>query len=384
MNFLTVGVNMRDVACSIQRAGHSVSSINYFNPVDLSRCAKESVTFLYHDRITTEGLNDDSGSWKHFLFEKAAEALEKYDFDYIVPRINSEHIDPLKEFTPILGNSLKSLEPLRDKWQCIQAASKYGLNVPKTELVTDSQNWNADVIDFPAIIKPVRGSRGVGVRKIHNSGELEALLIEKDPGKDRIVQEYIQGESYNINFLSDGARMEPIFVSRQLFSAPENLVYTGSIGPVEPAGLDGFVEECTSFLEQFKIKGIVGVDFIVDRSGEAIFIEVNPRIQGSFEVIEDALRINMFDFYFNAWSGEMPAVPASIQFAGKNIVTAQKDGRTPNLDGIKFIRDIPQKGAFIDAGEPICTVVATGGSEAEVETLLRKRSNTILNKMKPL
>jgi uncharacterized protein len=381
MNFLTVGVNMRDVACSIKRAGSSVSSVNYFNPVDLGRCAKESIAYLGCDRISTEGLNDESGSWKRFLAESAVEALEKDDFDFIVPRINSEHIDPLKRFAQVLGNSLESLEPLRDKWQCTRAASKHGLLAPKTELLTGSQDWG--VMGFPAIIKPVRGSRGAEVRKIQSQRELEALLTEKGVG-NRILQEYIQGESYNINFLSDGARVEPIFVSRQLFSDPENLVYSGSVGPVEPEGIEEFVEECTDFLERFKIKGIIGVDFMVDSEGETYFIEVNPRIQGSFEVIEDALGINMFDYYYRAWGGEIPEVPESKHIAGKNIVTAQRDCRAPDFEGCGYIRDIPQAGAFIAAGEPVCTVVATGAAESEVESLLRKRSNTILNLMKPL
>ncbi len=373
---------MRDVACSIKRAGHSVSSVNYFNPVDLGRCAEESITFLGCDRISTEGLNDESGSWKQFLFEKTIAALAKDNFDFIVPRINSEHIDPLKRFAPILGNSLKSLEPLRDKWQCTRAASKQGLNVPKTEIATASLKSANRV--FPLIFKPIRGSRGAGLRKVHSPGELEALLIEKAADKNCILQEYIQGESYNINFLSDGARLEPIFVSRQLFSDPENLVYSGSVGPVEPEGIEEFVEECTAFLEHFKIRGIVGVDFMVDSEGEAFFIEANPRIQGSFEVIEGALGINMFDYYHGAWSGEIPAIPSSTHLAGKNIVTAQRDCRAPDFEVCGHIRDIPPMGAFIAAGEPVCTVVAAGNSEAEVEARLRKWSNTILNRMKPL
>lgn len=382
MNFLTVGVNMRDVACSIQRAGSSVSSVNYFNPVDLSRCTKKSIAFLGCDRISTDGLNDESGSWKQFLFEKTLAALAKDNFDFIVPRINSEHIDPLKEFTQVLGNSLKSLEPLRDKWQCIRAASKHGLLTPKTELLTASLQ-SVD-LEFPLIFKPIRGSRGAGLRKVHSPGELEALLVEKAVDKDRILQEYIQGESYNINFLSDGARAEPIFVSRQLFSDPENLVYSGSVGPVKPEGIEEFVEECMAFLERFKIKGIIGVDFMVDSGGEAYFIEVNPRIQGSFEVIEDSLGINMFDYYYRAWHGEIPAIPSSRCLAGKNIVTAHMDCRAPDLEGWGYIRDIPQAGAFIATGEPVCTVVATGITEAEVEAQLRKLSNTILNQMKLL
>jgi predicted ATP-grasp superfamily ATP-dependent carboligase len=291
MNFLTVGVNMRDVACSIKRAGHTVYSVNYFNPVDLGSCANEIRHLLGEDQITTDYISDESETWKTFLVENALEILESEEIDYIVPRINSELVDPLKECAPVLGNSLEELEVLRDKWQCTRAASKHGLNAPGTELVTDS--LEPANLEFPQVLKPVRGSRGLGIHRVDDKEQLTEVIFEKGPEGRHILQKYIDGQSFNINFLSNGETAVPLFVSKQLFEDSEGLVYSGNIGPVTLEGMDDFVEKCASFLSEFNIKGTLGVDFMVDREGAIYFIEVNPRIQGSFEVIEASLGINI-------------------------------------------------------------------------------------------
>ncbi len=380
MNFLTVGVNMRDVACSIKRAGHTSFSVNYFNPVDLGSCAEKIRPFLGKDRITADYISDDQGSWKTFLVENALEILESESIDYIVPRINSDLIDPLKKYAPILGNSLEELEVLRDKWQCYKAASKQGLNVPKTELVTGS--LKPANLSFPLVLKPIRGSRGIGIHRVDDKEQLAEVMSEKGTEGRHILQQCIDGQSFNINFLSDGKTVVPIFVSRQLFEDSEGLVYSGNVGPVSVEGMDDFIYECASFLSRFNLRGTLGVDFMVNSEGEIYLIEVNPRIQGSFEVIEASLGINMFEHYFKAWRGEFPDVAATERYAGKKIVTAVRDCRAPKLGGLEFILDIPHEGAFIGAGEPICTVVATGASEGKVEAKIRDRTNYILRTMK--
>jgi predicted ATP-grasp superfamily ATP-dependent carboligase len=379
MNFLVAGVNMRDVACSIKRAGHSTFSVNFFNPVDLGNCAKEVRALLGEGRITTDYISDESETWKTFLVDNALDILESQSIDYIVPRINSELIGPLKKYAPILGTNLEELQVLRDKWQCTRAASKHGLNIPKTKLIDDS--LKPANLDFPLVHKPVRGSRGLGVHRINNREQLEEVVSEKGTEGSHILQKYISGQSFNITFLSDGNGVVPIFVSRQLFEDSEGFVYSGNVGPISVDGMDDFIEKCSRFLSGFNVRGTLGVDFMVDCYGEIYFIEVNPRIQGSFEVIEASLGINMFEYYFKAWSSALPEVPPPQRYAGKKIITAVRDCRAPNLGGLEFIRDIPPRGVFIGAGNPICTVVATGRSESEVEAKLKNRLAEVLNSM---
>jgi predicted ATP-grasp superfamily ATP-dependent carboligase len=199
----------------------------------------------------------------------------------------------LKKHSPILGNGLEELEVLRDKWQCYKAASKQGLNVPKTELVTGS--LKAANLSFPLVLKPIRGSRGIGIHLVDDKEQLAEIMSEKETEGRHILQKYIEGQSFNINFLSDGKKVTSIFVSRQLFEDSKSLVYSGNIGPASVEGMNDFIDECASFLSGFNLKGTLGVDFMVDSEGEIYLIEVNPRIQGSFEVIEASLGINMFD-----------------------------------------------------------------------------------------
>jgi hypothetical protein len=306
--------------------------------------------------------------------------LEDESIDYIVPRINNARIEPLKRYAPVLGNNIEALESPRNKWVVYKAAVKAGLNVSKTSPLCESSK--SDKCEFPLILKPVRGCRGAGIKRIDDMGQLRTAIDELGADERHIVQDFIVGDSFNINFLANGNSAVPILVSKQLFEDRQNFVYSGNVGPVHLEGLDEFVEGCTRFLEGFNLKGIVGIDFMRDSRGEFYFIEMNPRIQGSFEVVEDSLGLNLFEYYFKALNGEITEPPRPKRVAGKNIVTTVCDCRAPNLDGMGFVRDIPYENALINAGSPICTVVATGGTASDVETKLDEEANFILNKMR--
>jgi predicted ATP-grasp superfamily ATP-dependent carboligase len=94
-------------------------------------------------------------------------------------------------------------------------------------------------------------------------------------------------------------------------------------------------------------------------------VEVNPRPTGSLELFG----ADVFDAHLEACAGRLPPRAAAAEgAAGKAIVYATHDtdvGDTSEWPA-RGIRDVPHPGERIDAGNPICTLLATGATPEAV------------------
>ena len=95
-------------------------------------------------------------------------------------------------------NSRESISIAADKYRSYIRLKDYGLNQPKTVLVSDAdsieksfENLNTK---FPIILKTLRGSKGVGVLFIESERALNSivqLIFKSDSQADILIQEYI-------------------------------------------------------------------------------------------------------------------------------------------------------------------------------------------------
>jgi ribosomal protein S6--L-glutamate ligase len=96
-------------------------------------------------------------------------------------------------------NSRESISIAADKYRSYIRLRDYGLNQPKTVLVSDADSIeksfeNLDT-KFPIILKTLRGSKGVGVLFIESERALNSiiqLIFKSDPQADILIQEYIK------------------------------------------------------------------------------------------------------------------------------------------------------------------------------------------------
>jgi len=96
-------------------------------------------------------------------------------------------------------NSRESISIAADKYRSYIRLKDYGLNQPKTVLVSDAdsieksfENLNTK---FPIILKTLRGSKGVGVLFIESERALNSivqLIFKSDSQADILIQEYIK------------------------------------------------------------------------------------------------------------------------------------------------------------------------------------------------
>jgi hypothetical protein len=94
------------------------------------------------------------------------------------------------------------------------------------------------------------------------------------------------------------------------------------------------------------------------KNGEIYVIEVNPRLQGTYEAVEAALGINMGEAHIMACRGELIEIPSPKMFAVKMIVFTKQRSIVGDLN-INGVNDIPARNVIIEEGEPVATVLTS-------------------------
>ena len=111
-------------------------------------------------------------------------------------------------------------------------------------------------------------------------------------------------------------------------------------------------------IKEFKLVGSNGVDYILGSDGELKVIEINPRFQGTYELVENALGINLLDAHIRACEGEIIDIPDPNQYSVKKIIYARKQVKIGNLN-IPNVYDIPYEGVEIEKDQPLVTLISS-------------------------
>ena len=115
-----------------------------------------------------------------------------------------------------------------------------------------------------------------------------------------ILQEYVNGISLSSSLLATESKVKTIINTRLLsehdYGIQDSFVYVGNILPLTSKSIMGKVKDIDKInakmndtterlASKFNLIGSNGVDYILNENGLYI-IEINPRIQGTFECVE--------------------------------------------------------------------------------------------------
>jgi len=230
-------------------------------------------------------------------------------------------------------------------------------------------------------------------KPIRSGGGHDISYWEKDrPGGAMfILQEHVSGISASATFVSNGKECVVLGLTGQIIGRPEfgasGFRYCGNILPLT-AGQGAAVAQVrditTRQTREFKLVGVNGLDFIL-KDDQVFPVEVNPRYSASMELIERAYGLSIFDLHVKSvLQGTLPDFDlagklADQGFFGKAIVYAEQDGAAPETRGwpARDIRDVPFPGETLSAGDPVCTVLAAGLTQAECFAGLVAQAETI-------
>ena len=194
------------------------------------------------------------------------------------------------------------------------------------------------------------------------------------------LQEKIEGRSLSVVFLADGGNCQVVGINEIWPVAPEkhDYRYLGAVTlpDIEPH-LYSVLDAITHTLAQaLKLKGLCGLDVIIDEYDQIHVLEINPRPTATFELHERDN--NLFEAHILACQGEMQTLPEpdSTCFAHK-VIYATEDFIVSEFDWPVWTTDRPAAGSVIRKHNPVCTIQAHAIDVQNIHQLLNMRTQAL-------
>ena len=411
-NLLIMGIDTRPMVNSALKLDYKTISISYFKDLDFPEPFAERHIFN-PEQDNSYGSFEEAYSPQDLL-----DLLNEFDIDLIDKIVLTTGIsadDFRNEFSKLkkrIRGNLNSSD-VNDKFKFYEK-SKHKFNVPLTFRVRDVGELKEILKQYDNnsfILKPLNGSGGLGFLKLNNDSWNQLnnteKMIENISLENYILQEYIEGENISSSVLSTKKEAQNLINTRLITAndlGNDNYSYVGNIVPLDENSFNALnsknkttttkskkysKEEITDLnkemkdvsedlIKEFKLIGSNGVDFKIDtRKKDLKIIEVNPRLQGTYQLCENSLGINMLEAHIKSCEGELIEIPKPKQYSIKKIVYAPKDVIIRDLK-IRNLYDIPHNGEIIEKDNPIATIIC---SNKDLKTAINdlKTSNHKLN-----
>ena len=180
-----------------------------------------------------------------------------------------------------------------DKWQ-FYLKTQGAFPLPETS--RELADWQV----FPCFVKPVLGK---GSRDSYRCDRAEELRFYTSQIRDLIVQEYLPGEEYTVDVLSDLEGTPLLAVPRIRLETKEGISTKGKVLK------DGEIERlCLEMARHLGLKGPTCMQLKRDRLGALKFLEVNPRIGGGM-MFTTLAGVNIPKLILDLSAGEAITVP---------------------------------------------------------------------------
>ncbi|WP_064503894.1 ATP-grasp domain-containing protein [Methylobacterium platani] len=261
----------------------------------------------------------------------------------------------------LLGASPEAVAALKDPAGF--AALCRRLDIPHPEIAL------APVPDPEAWLAKGRGASGGGHIRPAAPGPLPAgtYLQRRMPGLPR-----------SLAALADGRDVAVLAVTEQ-WAAPgpdRPFRYAGAAGPaaLPPRVRDAAERVLAALVAATGLSGLVSADLLVE--GERWWLlEVNPRPGATLDVL-DRGPVPLFAAHIAASRGRLPehrpCLPGAA--ASEILYAASAIPAVPPLDWPDWAMDRPSPGSRVEAGAPVCTVIAEGGDAGEARRTVGLRA----------
>ena len=318
------------VARSLHRHGIPVDVANLLSwPHPKSRAIREYKHFPRPDLDATGFLS------------QVRDFIQRGGHDMVIPADDqalaalTEHYYDLTDLAHLACPPPDITRLVLNKCSSLQLAQKCGLRIPKTMLVSHSDQLfdSLSEFSFPLVVKPARKDVRMEEAKsitLRTTNEVQARFPSPGPFSiPMLLQEYCAGAGVGIEMLMHQGECLAVFQHRRLKEFP----YTGgvSVAAVSEQPNPGLVAKSLALLRALKWEGPAMVEFKVHaQDGSAVFMEVNGRYWGTLSLPAQA----GIDFPFYHWQvlhGEVPCVPENYAVGMKWRWTAAHIGRFHGL-----------------------------------------------------
>ena len=367
-----LGASCRFAAESASRAGWAVHAADLFDDCDLAAAAVASRRVAdYPDGLVAAAASFPPAPW---CYTGAVENHRRV-------------IECVSAARPLAGNAVAEVCRVRDPLAVAELARLAGLRFPDT-----FHSPRGLPTDGSFLRKPLASAGGHSITP---------WLTTQPPDLPGFVwQRRVAGDPVSAVFCLAGVGSRLLGVSRQLVGADwcraAPFAYAGSVSlPRVRAFLpihEQFERLTTVLAGHAGLRGVVGVDAIVERDGRVTVIEINPRPPASAELAERSTGAAVLERHLAAFGLRSPVPPRPVRandtvWSKAILFTAHSLPIDEHLrervrllaapwtdaDGHRAIADIPRAGQVLRAGAPLLTVFGRGESPAASTAELRRR-----------
>ena len=380
---LLIGIDTRSMLNSALKLDYDIYSTSYFSTSDTPAIKNQKIILQESDGESC-GIFEDNFNSKSIL-EISRDYID--EVDYIIPISGVSPSDfSKKDRKKILGNH--DVCDIEDKFRFYKKIRNEFLTPMTFHACDIDEAFEIDKNhpDIQFILKPVKGSGGYDVNLLNNGIDIEF------GDNEFILQEYVSGTSLSSSVLSSENETKTVTNTRLLtmndFGDENSFIYVGNILPLTDKSIMSDVEDINnineklkdtseSLIDKFNLIGSNGVDYILNENGLYV-IEINPRLQGTFECAEKTFGINMLEAHIRACQGEVMEIPKAQCYTYKKIVYSPTRMKYRPMD-LDNIYDLPHIGSITEKDEPLLTII---DSDVDFEKLYEKVELTseIVNK----
>lgn len=184
------------------------------------------------------------------------------------------------------GNHPNIIKQIQDK-KVVRELTKNVVGLSKPKVWTVDQK---DEIEYPCVVKPIKGSAKKGVSFCDNANNLEnALSYANAIASEIIIEEYIAGDEYSVESISYKGEHEVIQITQKVTTGYPHFVELEhhQPAPVEKCLRDNIVCTIKQILSAVSFKNGASHIEIKVSAGKIYLIEINPR--GGGDRISDTL-----------------------------------------------------------------------------------------------
>ena len=359
---LLIGINTRSMLNSALKLDYEIFSTSYFSTSDTPQIKNQKIILEEKDNESSGIFEDNFNS--SYILETSKDFIDEADYIIPISGISPGEFSK-KDQKKILGN--KDVSQIENKFKFYEKI-KDEFNVPETFLIKDVDEAieiSENKPEVKYIIKPVKGSGGYDINLLNNDS-----TIQLNDSENYILQEYIDGINLSSSILGSKENKKTIMNSRLLtendFKNNNSYIYIGNILPLtKESSLSNIgnideinkqmIETSQNLAYKFDLIGSNGVDYILNENGLYV-IEVNPRIQGTFECVEKSLQINMLDAHIKSCMNESVEIPKAKYYSYKKIIYSPCRNKYSKID-LDNIYDLPHIGTITEKSEPLLTIV---------------------------
>lgn len=270
----------------------------------------------------------------------------------------SSTIEFLHKNLIVFGNTLDVFLAIQNKTYFFSRLKNLGILFPDItfQVPEINDNW---------LVKPKQGEGGVGIKKYAGLPETTGSCY---------WQKFISGIPMSVLFVANGNEYKIIGFNKQYFTriADGQFIFSGVISQPE---INNNVAQTINLLlaaliPDFALKGINTLDFIVNNNC-CYVLEVNARPSASMQLYQQDLLTRHINSLIDA---QLQSFIVIKTYKAYKIVFAETEVFiNDHIQWPLWVVDIPRSGSIIHTGMPICSIIADGKNEPQINSLLLNR-----------